>query len=207
MKRVLLVEDDSVTRTLFELYIKNSSGYRLVESIESAYTAELYCMRNAVDLVLMDVCTGLGASGLEAAAKIKKNCPGIKVIIITSQPECDFMNRARAAKVDSFWYKDPTETGLLSVMDQTMAGISVYPEAAPAVAIGEIKSSELSAVDLRILRELTGGDTDEEIAEHLHLSPWTVRKYIKTMLEKTGFKSRTQLAVAARTSGLVIREY
>ena len=51
------------------------------------------------------------------------------------------------------------------------------------------------------LRELTGGDTDEEIANTLNFSIWTVRKYVKIMLEKTGFKSRTQLAVAARESG------
>ena len=49
--------------------------------------------------------------------------------------------------------------------------------------------------------------TDEEIAANLHLSIWTVRKYVKIMLEKTQFKSRTQLAVAARESGLVIKGY
>ena len=49
--------------------------------------------------------------------------------------------------------------------------------------------------------------TDEEIAANLHLSIWTVRKYVKQMLEKTQFKSRTQLAVAARESGLVIKGY
>ena len=64
-----------------------------------------------------------------------------------------------------------------------------------------------SAQELKILRELTSGDTDEEIAANLHLSIWTVRKYVKQMLEKTQFKSRTQLAVAARESGLVIKGY
>ena len=48
---------------------------------------------------------------------------------------------------------------------------------------------------------------DEEIAQHLHFSTWTVRKYVKILLEKTNFKSRAQLAVSARERGLVIKEY
>ena len=68
-------------------------------------------------------------------------------------------------------------------------------------------STEFTEGELKVLRELTGGDTDEEIANTLNFSIWTVRKYVKIMLEKTGFKSRTQLAVAARESGLVIRGY
>ena len=83
----------------------------------------------------------------------------------------------------------------------------VYPEGTPKLRLGEALSTELTEQELRVLRELTCGDTDEEIAEKLHLSMWTVRKYVKLMLEKTGFKSRTQLAVAARECGLVIKGY
>lgn len=207
MTNVLIVEDDPMARTLLEIFVKDSGRYQLAGAIESAAMAELYCLRNPVDLILMDVCTALGASGLEAAAKLKCQLPGIKIIIVTSQPECDFITRARAAGVDSFWYKNPSAEEILSVMDQTMAGESVYPDTTPQLRLGEALSVELTALELEILRELTSGDTDEQIAQRLHLSPWTVRKYVKTMLEKTDFKSRTQLAIAARESGLVIRGY
>ena len=88
-----------------------------------------------------------------------------------------------------------------------MAGEAVYPEDTPVLKVGEALSTEFTEGELKVLRELTGGDTDEEIANTLNFSIWTVRKYVKIMLEKTGFKSRTQLAVAARESGLVIRGY
>ena len=52
-----------------------------------------------------------------------------------------------------------------------------------------------------------GKARDEEIAQHLHFSTWTVRKYVKILLEKTNFKSRAHLAVSARERGLVIKEY
>lgn len=207
MTNVLIVEDDPMARTLFEIYMKNSERYRMAGAIESASMAELYCLKKQVDLIIMDVCTALNASGLDAAARIKKNHPKIKIIIVTGQPECDFINRAREAGVDSFWYKEPSEEVILSIMDRTMSGESVYPDSVPKLKVGNALSTEFTECELKILRELTSGDTDEEIAEKLHLSAWTVRKYVKVMLEKTGFKSRTQLAVAARESGLVIKGY
>ena len=206
-KNVLIVEDDPMARTLFEIYLQNSGRYRVAAAIESASMAEVYCLRKQVDLIIMDVCTALNASGLEAAAKIKKDHPGIKIIMATSQPECDFINRAKSAGVDSFWYKEPSEEMFLSVLDRTIEGESVYPELVPKLKLGTAWSTEFTDCELKILRELTGGNTDEEIAKELHLSTWTVRKYVKIMLEKTNFKSRIQLAVAARESGLVIKGY
>ena len=205
--QVLIVEDDPMARTLFEIYLKNSGKYQIAGSIESAAMAEVYCLTKQVDLIIMDVCTAFHASGLGAAEKIKKNHPKIKILIVTSQPECDFVNRAKAAGVDSFWYKEPSPEKIIDVIDQTMEGKHIYPDSPPRLKLGQAFSTEFTDQELKILRELTTGDTDEEIAAALHLSAWTVRKYVKQMLEKTSFKSRTQLAVAARESGLVIKNY
>ena len=106
MVKVLIVEDDPMARKLLEIFIKDSENYELVNSIESAAMAEFYCLTNPVDVILMDVCTSMDANGLEAAEKIKSKFPAIKVIIITSQPECSFIDRAHSIGVDSFWYKE-----------------------------------------------------------------------------------------------------
>lgn len=204
---VLIVEDDPMARKLFEIILENSGRYQLISSIASASLAEFYCMTSPVDLILMDVCTALHASGIDAAAKIKEKYPKIKIIIVTSQPECDFIERARRSGVDSFWYKDPSEEILLEVMDRTMAGESVYPDTTPILKLGMASSGDFTSRELEVLRELTSGDTDDIIAERLHISVHTVKKHIKSMFQKTGFTSRTQLAVMARESGLVIRGF
>lgn len=207
LTNVLIVEDDPMARMLFEIYLKKSGKYRIVAAIESASVAEFYCRTNQVDLIIMDVCTAYHASGLDAAKEIKKTHPKIRIMVVTGQPECDFMDRAKAAGVDSFWYKEPSEEAIMSVIDRTMNGESIYPDSVPVLKIGNALSTEFTECELIILRELTSGDTDEEIAQNLNLSIWTVRKYVKIMLEKTNFKSRTQLAVAARETGLVIKGY
>lgn len=207
MTNVMIVEDQAMPRQLFELLIKQSPDYNLLFSIESAGMAEIYCMKHPIDLILMDVCTAMGDSGLEAAERIKKNYPHIKIIIVTSMPECSYIDRARAAGVESFWYKDLSREPILELMDRTMAGESIYPDKTPELKLGCVSSYELTDRELEVLRELTSGDQDAQIAERLNMSVWTVRSHIKHLMDKTGFDSRTQLAVAARESGLVIRGY
>lgn len=76
--RVLLVEDQTIPTQLFEHFIQTSERYELARSIECAAFAEVYCMTGEIDIVLMDVVTADGASGLDAAEKIKKKYPNIK---------------------------------------------------------------------------------------------------------------------------------
>ncbi|WP_283170060.1 response regulator transcription factor [Curtanaerobium respiraculi] len=204
MHSVLIVEDDPMASNFFDQYVRGSSDFTVAGTLSSAAIAEAWCLGHDVDLVLMDVCTAGQASGLDAAAKIKRSCPAVKVLIVTSQPEVDFIARAKNAHVESFWYKTTGEAELLHVMRETMEGKSIYPSASPDVCFGEVHSSDLTPLEVRILRELTTGVTNMEIAERLHLSPRTVGNNVQSMLNKTGFKTRTMLACAAVDSGIVI---
>ena len=200
----MVVEDQAMPRQLFESIIVSSGRYSLVHSIKNADMADIYCEKSEIDLILMDVCTAMNSSGLEAAKRIKSKYPAIKIIIVTSMPEVSFIKRAREAGADSFWYKETDEHTVLEIMDRTMAGESVYPDKTPVVSFGITDSGDFSDRELEVLRELTSGDTNAAIGERLGMSQYTVRDYIQTMLEKTGFRSRTELAVKARESGLVI---
>ena len=203
-KRVLVVEDQTMPRQLFGLLIAGSEDFALAAAIDSAELADVYCLRSAVDLVLMDVITRGSCTGMDAAARIKRAFPQIKIIIVTSMPECSYLKRAKEVGVESFWYKEEQRESLLDVMERTMAGESVYPDATPELQLGLASSYEFTERELEVLREMTGGDTNQEIAERLHMSVATVKTHILNMLEKTGFRNRTELAVRARESGLVI---
>lgn len=206
MINVLIVEDDRMASKLLEMFLQDSKIYKVAATVESASMAELFCSKGMCDLILMDVCTSMNASGLDAAEKIKAAYPEIKIIIITSQPEISFIERAKSIGVDSFWYKSPVESELLSIMDRTVAGEHIYPEMTPTLKMGCALSIEFTDRELDVLRELITGDTNKEIADRLNMSQYTVRDYIQSMLEKTGFRSRTELAVKARESGLVINQ-
>ena len=202
----MIVEDDPMAQKLLEIFISENSGYQVAHIIESAAMAEFYCMTHQIDLILMDVCTAMNVSGLEAAEKIKSRFPNIKIIIITSQPECSFIDRARAAGVESFWYKTASAEEILTVMDRTMAGERIYPDNTPSLKLGVADSGQFSDRELEVLRLVVAGETDAAIAEKLFISVRTVKQHIQSMRDKTGFRNRTELAVRARESGLVINE-
>jgi len=207
MYNVLIVEDDPMARKLMEIFISTSPNYHLLPSLDSAAMAELYCMTNRVDMILMDVCTAMDANGIEVAEKLKQLYPQTKIIIITSQPEYSYIAHARKIGVDSFWYKEPTAEALLKIMDRTMAGESIYPDSAPITRLGAALSNDFTERELEVLRELVSGKTDAAIAETLCLSVTRVKQHILRIREKTQFANRTELAVRARESGLVIGEY
>lgn len=207
MYNVLIVEDDPMARKLMEIFVSTSDNYNLVPSLDSAAMAELYCMTNHVDLILMDVCTAMDANGLKVAEKLKKEFPEIKIIIITSQPEYSYISRAREIGVESFWYKEPTAEALIKVMDRTMAGENLYPDSTPITRLGAALSNDFTERELEVLRELVNGKTDAAIAETLCLSVTRVKQHIQHIREKTQFSNRTELAVRTRESGLVIGDY
>ena len=206
MIRVLIVEDDPMARQLLELCVRQSDRYELLPSVESAALAEFCCQTRQVDLILMDVCTALNANGIEAAGKIRRAFPNIKTIIVTGQPECSFIDRAKAAGVNSFWYKSVPAGSILEVMDRTMAGESIYPDRTPSLQLGNITSEALTERELEVLREVVQGESDAAIAEKLHISLRTVKGHIQSMRNKTGFRNRTELAVRARDCGLIISD-
>lgn len=74
----------------------------------------------------MDVCTSGCKDGIEAAAEIKAKFPDIRIVIVTSMVEVSYLKRAKAAGVDSFWYKDISPEALIDVIDRTMAGEHLF---------------------------------------------------------------------------------
>ncbi len=204
--RVLIVDDQAMPRQLFESIINNSENYELVASIDSASVADIYCAKMHVDLILMDVVMSSGINGIDAAERIKKSYPQIKILIVTSMPDGTFIKKARAAGVDSFWYKEVQDEPLLAIMDKTMMGESIFPDQSPVVSIGDAMSTDFTDRELDVLRCVAAGYSDKETCELLNISHGTERVHINNLLQKTACNSRTELAIMAVRTGIVVPE-
>ena len=204
--RVLVADDQYVARSFFEIHVEMAKKYELAASLANAEQAVAWCMEHPVDLVIMDVMMKYGLDGLTCARTIKNNDPSIKIILATSTAESKWIEKARRANIDSFWFKEYSDIPLTEVMDRTMNGESVYPDTPPNPEFGEVTKFDLSERELDVLRDLTRNLTNEEIAEDLHISPHTVKRHIENMLAKTGYKSRVDLAVNARLLGVVVHD-
>ena len=204
--KVLIVDDQYVARGFFELQVDMLRRYALAASLSSAEQAVSWCMEHPVDLVIMDVVMKYGLSGLTCAKTIKNNHPRIKVILTTSTAEARWIEKAKQAGIEGFWFKEYSGLPLSEVMDRVMAGGTVYPEALPNPEFGDVRKLDLSQRELEVLGELTRNLTNEEIAANIGLSPKTVKRHIENLLAKTGYKNRIDLAVNARLLGLVVHE-
>ena len=204
MKQVLIVEDQKMAQENMEAIIGSSENYTLAGVIANAADAELFCMRAGVDLILMDVCTVRDENGIDACAVIKKKFPQIKVIIVTSMAEHTFLERAKAAQADSFWYKDASHGELLSVMDRTMAGEHIFPDKTPEVRLGLTTSYELTQPELDVLRALMQSTSDEDAANMLGCTKANIRWHLGKILDKTGYRTRMELLIAVASKNLII---
>lgn len=204
MIRVLIVEDQKMAQENMESIIRSSENYALAGAIANAADTELFCMRGNVDLILMDVCTARDENGIEACAVIKKKFPHIKVIVVTSMAEHTFIEKAKSAQADSFWYKDASQSELLTVMDRTMAGEHIFPDKTPEVKLGLTTSYELTRSEFDVLRALMQSTSDEDAAKMLSCTKANIRWHLTKILEKTGYRSRMELLIAVASKNLII---
>ncbi len=204
--KLMIVDDQFVSRELFRLILDKSPDYEVVYSVDTAMFADTYVLNGDLDLVIMDILMQDGSNGLDAAEKIKKLRPEIKIVAVTSMPEVSWMDRAKTIGIDSFWYKEASEASILEVIGRTLAGESIYPEQTPVIQLGLAKSTEFTPREIQVLRLLTTGAGNDEIASKLEISLNTVKTHVMHLMDKTGFTSRTQLAIQARITGFVIDE-
>ena len=204
MTRVLIVEDQKMAQENMEAIVQSSEGYILAGTISNAADAELVCMHKPVDLILMDVCTAYDESGIEACAIIKKKHPKIKVIIVTSMAEHTFIEKAKEANADSFWYKDASHNELIDMMERTMKGEHIFPDKTPEVRLGLSSSYELTNAEFEVLRALMQSTGDEDAAKMLGCTKANIRWHVGKILEKTGYRTRTELLIAVAQKNLII---
>ncbi|BFT66309.1 response regulator transcription factor [uncultured Parvimonas sp.] len=207
MIKVLIVDDQRMVREMIKLNLEKLENIKIVNSIENAQMAEMFCSNGQIDLIIMDICTANGESGLEASRNIKKYYPNIKIIIVTSMPEHSFIEKAKDIGCDSFWYKDFDKISFIEVVEKTLNGEKIYPDRTPTIEIGLAKSYEFTSRELEVLRELVNGSTHLEISEKLDISINTVKFHIKNLLSKTGYTNSMQLVIDVVNKKLILPEF
>lgn len=201
--RVVIVEDQTMVRSLLESYFLAEDGNQIVASIPGAKQAVEVCRASPVDLVLMDVQTEHRENGLTAARLIRQRYPAVKIVMVTSLVDFAVLEQARAVGADSLWYKDAAPATLMDVVRRTMAGEHIFPDAPPPVEIGTARSTEFTRTELKALRYLVQGLPYGKIAEAMGVEVTTVKYHVTNMLQKTNLDNKLQLALAVSDSKFI----
>lgn len=201
--KVMIVEDQTMIRSLLESYFREEDGHEIVASIPGAKQAIEVCRSSPIDLILMDVQTEHRENGLTAVREIKALRPKTKIIVVTSLIDSAVLHQAKESGADSLWYKDSSKNRLMEIVQKTMLGEHIFPDAPPAVEIGLAKSTEFTKTELKVLRYLMKGLSYTKIAAEMGIEMSTVKFHVSNMLQKTGLENKLQLALAVSDAKLI----
>ncbi|MEK6255703.1 MAG: response regulator transcription factor, partial [Chloroflexota bacterium] len=164
------------------------------------------------DVVLMDL-NMPGVNGIQATREIKAQFPHVKVLVLTTFGEDEWVFDAVRSGAAGYLLKGTPRAELVAAIKGTAAGETYIDPSVGGKLLSHVAAStssqdtritnDLSERELEILKLLASGLTNTEIAERLFLSKGTVRNYISAILTKLEVEDRTQAAVLAVRHGLV----
>ncbi len=208
--RVLLADDHALFRAGIASLLRAWS-VEVVGQASDGNDALEQTRRLRPDLVLMDI-TMPGRSGLEATRLIKAERPETKIVMVTVSDDNDDLFEAIKSGADGYLLKDMSEEELSRTLAAVAAGESALSPALAARIIdefaragrakGEKQAGVLTPRESDVLRLVSSGATNKEIAAALDVTENTVNFHVKNILAKLRLKNRAQAAVYAVTSGL-----
>jgi DNA-binding NarL/FixJ family response regulator len=201
--RLLICDDHAVLTDALERVIRDDPDLELVaSSVRSADEAVEICRRSSPDVVLMDLTLGPGMTGLDATRAIVETCPLTRVIIVTGHADEHLLVDAVEAGASGFLSKTEGAAAVLDAAKAAARGESLFDTRSlvtTMLRVGQerqadrIVASALDALTPReseVLRLLTEGLRNEEIAVRLHVSPHTAQTHVGNILAKLGVRSR-----------------
>ena len=203
MYNIIVIDDHKMLREMIS-EILNTRGFNVVASSGVAKDSVSLCEKFKPDLILMDICTENNSSGLAYSKIIKENFPSVKIILMTGVPDLTFIDKAKANNVDSFIYKNISSDSLISTIQNTIDGYSLYPNANnPKANIPDVLKN-LTDTELNVLTEYCKTLDRDEVIKKLGISVRTLKSHISSIYEKTGYNNLAKLAIYCVGNSLIV---
>jgi two-component system response regulator DevR len=212
--RIIIVDDHEIVRIGMRSLLEQYPQYEVVGEAGNAKEAVSQTETFNPDIVLMDIRLP-GKSGIDACEEIKRISPDTKVIMLTSYAEDEMLFSAIKAGASGYVLKQIDSEGLIKSLEAVSRGEAsldpavtqrVFQEVRKAVKEEEAASfANLSQQEKMVLKLVSEGKTNREIAQALYLGEGTVRNYVSSILSKLGVSNRAEAAAYAVEHNL--REY
>jgi DNA-binding NarL/FixJ family response regulator len=214
--RILLADDQALLRTTFRMLIDANLDLEVVGEAADGDQAVALTRELRPAVVLMDIRMP-GTNGLAATTAIcaDPNLTATRVLILTTFETDEYVARALRAGASGFLGKDVSAEALLAGIRTVAAGDALLsPTATRALitrfltttdvpATPDERLSVLTAREREVMALAAEGRSNSEIAQHLVVSPLTVRTHIQRAMTKLRARDRAQLVVLAYQTGLV----
>jgi DNA-binding NarL/FixJ family response regulator len=209
--KVIICDDQAIVRDGLELLLKLEKDIEVVGLAQDGAEALGLVARVSPDLVLMDLKMP-GMNGVEATRRICALHPNIKILILTTFDDDEWVFDAIRAGASGYLLKDTPRGKVIEAIRGTMAGKSYVDPSVAGKLLDQVVSKQeqpstlitarLTRREEEVLRLIARGLSNYDIAEILHLSEGTVRNHVSAIFSKLNISDRTQAAILAIQHGL-----
>lgn len=219
MIKVLIVDDQELIRQSLELMLQSKANIEVVGTAENGREAARCVRKYSPDVVLMDIRMP-DMDGIESLKIIKDNCPNTKVIILTTFDDDEYIYESLKSGANGFLLKGISIAELVRAIETVTAGgaaiessvgskvFSLFAQMARAdyrLSPEHKECEKLVNNELKIVQLVGQGLSNKEISEKLNFTEGTVRNYISSILKKLDLRDRTQIAIYAIQSSIMLR--
>ncbi|MEU4428578.1 response regulator transcription factor [Actinoplanes sp. NPDC024001] len=213
--RIVVVDDQEVVRTAFEVLLATQPDFVVVGSAADGEQAMRICHDVHPDVVLMDIRMP-GMDGIEATRRLAGAARPPRVLILTTFDLDEHVYAALDAGASGFLLKDATAERLFDAVRVVAAGEALLAPTVTRRLVAEFSRlrgrrrgvdaalATLTARETEVLRLIAEGLSNPEIAARLVVGEETVKSHVSRVLAKLGLRDRTQAVVLAYESGLVV---
>lgn len=209
--KVLVCDDQAIVRDGLELLLKLEADIEVVGAAQDGAEAVEMADKFLPDLVLMDLKMP-GMNGVEATRRICASHPGIKVLVLTTFDDDEWVFDAIRAGAVGYILKDTPREKVIEAIRGTLSGKSYVDPSVVGKLLQHVSSKQeepqsvltdkLTTREVEVLRAISHGLSNTDIAARLHLSEGTVRNHISAIFAKLDVTDRTQAAIIAIRHGL-----
>lgn len=197
--RVLIAEDFPIMRAGLALHIRRYPDFELVAEASNGKEAIELSAQTHPDVILMDLLMPV-LDGVTATRNIRRKRPRTQVIALTNYLSPDLLMRALDAGAIGYLLKTIGGDELRAAIRRAARREATFAPEVEELLVPSVRQRHLSALTGRereVLDLMTRGMTNTQIAEHLTISLWTVKKHISNIFDKTKATNRAQLIAYA----------
>ncbi|MCB0007261.1 MAG: response regulator transcription factor [Anaerolineales bacterium] len=211
--RVLIVDDQKLMRAGLRTLLELENDIEVVGEAENGVAGLSQFEAIRPDVVLMDIRMPQ-MDGVEATGKLMAQHPAARILILTTFDDDEYVFRALEAGALGYMLKDVSGDELATAVRTIAAGNALLGQSVARKVLAQALRpqppsnggddlNELSEREIEILRLISDGRSNPEIARELFLAEGTVKNYVSRILQKSGARDRTQAAIWAQQQGLI----
>lgn len=221
MIKILVADDQELIRQSLSIILGNEKDFEVTDAVSNGVEVIRSIRKNKPDVILMDIRMP-GMDGVVCTQIIKENYPAIKIIILTTFDDDEYIFNALKNGASGYLLKGISMKELAEAVRKVYEGsamingdiaskvIKLFSKMAQSnitIRVDESSVADLKETEWKITALVGSGLSNKEIAAKLNLSEGTVRNGLSTVLSKLDLRDRTQLAIWAVQTGAVNRVF